>query len=61
MPEFQEKQMRWHYYKNEGSDDKMFVSCQICDLHLCFTKEKLVLEASFVVFHHCYIAYEIPF
>ena len=40
MREFQEKQMRCHYRKNEGSDHKTFVSCEACDLHLCLTKDR---------------------
>ena len=46
MPEIQEKQMRCHYCKNEGSDHKTFVSCQTCSLplglylYLWLTKER---------------------
>ena len=40
MPEFQEKRMRCHCCKNEGSDHKTFVSCQTCDLYLCLTIER---------------------
>ena len=40
MPELQEKEMRYYYYRNEGSDHKPFVSYQICGLYLCLTKER---------------------
>ena len=40
MPEFQCKQMRWHYCKNESSYLKLFVSCQACGLHACLTKDR---------------------
>ena len=40
MPEFQEKRMRCLYSKNEGSDHKTFVYCQICGLYLCLTKKR---------------------
>lgn len=65
--EFQKKRIRCHYYKNEGSDHKIFASCQTCLLYLCLTKgRKCFFKASFVVFHlvvfhHDYLAYYIPF
>ena len=39
MPEFNEKRMRCNFCKNEGADHKIFVSCTICFLYLCCTKE----------------------
>ena len=39
MPDFQKKQKRRHYYKNEGLDHKTFIHCQTCGLYLCLTKE----------------------
>ena len=40
MPEFQDKWIRCHYFKNERSDHKIFVFCQTCGLSLCLTKKR---------------------
>ena len=56
MSEFQEKQIRCHYWKNEGLDNKYVVSCQTCAQYLCLNKDR-----NCVVFHHDCIAYYICF
>ena len=40
LPEFNKKRMRCNFCKNEGADQKTFVSCSTCGLYLCCTKEK---------------------
>ena len=40
IPEFQERKMRCYYCKNEGPDNRAFVSFQTCGLYLCLTKER---------------------
>ena len=49
MPEFQCKQMRWHYCKNESSDLKLFVSCQACGLYVCITILLLIIYPLFIL------------
>ena len=61
MPEFQYKQMRCHFCKNEGSHLKFFFFFLTCKIDMLGKREELFFEAPFVVLHHDLIAYYIPF
>ena len=47
MPEFNEKRMRCNFCKNEGADQKIFVTCPTYGLSLCCTKEKLLSKTPY--------------
>ena len=53
--------MRCHYCKNESSDLKSFVLSGMWPVLTLDQREELFFEASFVVFHHDFIAYYISF
>ena len=40
LPVFLEVRKRCQYCKNEGKDNKTFVSCETCGVHLCCLKER---------------------
>ena len=63
MLEYQEKGIGCLYFKNEAQITKRLCPVrQGYGLYLCLTKNRnCVFEASFVVFHHDYIVFYIPF